>query len=74
MARQSTAVRFADDERKLIQSYAEFQGESFSAVVRAAALDRANDWLDANDYAEAVRSDDGTRYTHDEVGALLGIS
>jgi uncharacterized protein (DUF1778 family) len=74
MARQSTAIRFADEERELIQSYADFQGESFSSVVRKAVLDQVNDWLDVKDYREAVATDDGLRYSHDEVGELLGLT
>jgi uncharacterized protein (DUF1778 family) len=73
MARQSTAIRFADEERELIQSYADFEGESFSHVVRTAVLEQANDWLDARDYRDAVTADDGIRYSHEEVGRLLGL-
>jgi predicted DNA-binding protein len=74
MTRKSTAIRFADEERELIQSYADFQGESFSYVVRKAVLDQIDDWLDIRDYNEAIAADDGICYSHDEVGKLLGLT
>jgi predicted DNA-binding protein len=74
MTRKSTAIRFADEERELIQSYADFQGESFSYVVRKAVLDQIDDWLDVRDYDEAIAVDDGVCYSHDEVGKILGLT
>jgi predicted transcriptional regulator len=69
----TTAIRFADDERDLIQSYADFHGETFSSVVRSAVMDVIDDWLDVQAYNEALANDDGSRHTHEEIGKMLGL-
>lgn len=72
MAMQTTAIRFAPEERNWIQSYADFQGKSFSDVVREAALEAVEDAADLQAYMVAIADDDGGRYTFAEVMAELG--
>lgn len=62
-----TAIRFAPEEKNWIQSYADFCGKTFSDVVREAALENVEDAADLEAYNEAIESDDGTRYSTDEV-------
>lgn len=69
---QTTAIRFAPEERSWIQSYADFIGKSFSDVVREAALEVVEDAVDTQAYAAAVSEDDGERFTFAEVLAELG--
>ncbi len=72
MAMQTTAVRFAPEEREWIQSYADFMGKSFSDVVREAVLEKVEDAADLQAYAQAVSEDDGERFTFADVMAELG--
>lgn len=71
MAMETTAIRFAPEERAWIQSYADFQGKTFSDVVREAALERVEDAADLLAYEEAIRQDDGVYYTADEASAMF---
>lgn len=67
MAMRATAIRFADEEKEWVQSYADFVGKSFSEFVREAALEKVEDAADLQAYQEALREDDGERYSMDEV-------
>lgn len=66
MAMNTTAIRFAPEERDWIQSYADFVGKSFSEVVRESVLERIEDAADLQAYEEAMAQDDGTTYTMEE--------
>ncbi len=67
MAMSTTAIRFADEEKAWIQSYAEFTGKSFSEFVRESALEKVEDAADLSAYKEALKLDDKERYSMDEV-------
>lgn len=67
MAKTTTAIRFDQQEREWIQAYADFLGISFSQFIRRAALEKLEDALDTQDYMQALKEDDGTRYTMDEI-------
>ncbi len=67
MAMSATAIRFADEERDWIQSYADLLGESFSEFVRESALERVEAAVDVQAYREAIAEDDGGRLSMDEV-------
>lgn len=67
MAMEATAIRFAPEEKRWIQSYADFCGKTFSDVVREAVLEKVEDAADLEAYTEALESDDGIRYSMDEV-------
>ena len=71
MAMKSTAIRFADEEKSWIQSYADFQGKSFSDVVREAILEKIEDEADLHAYDEALAQDDGVGYSMSEVDSLF---
>lgn len=72
MAMQTTAIRFAPEERSWIQSYADFLGKSFSDVVREAALEAVEDAVDYQAYSDALATDDGERFSLAQVVAELG--
>lgn len=67
MAMNATAIRFDEDEKEWIQSYAGVLGISFSEFVRNAALEKVEDAADIKAYNEALADDDGTRYSMDDV-------
>ena len=67
MAMGATAIRFAPEEKSWIQAYADFVGSTFSDVVREAALEKVEEAADRLAYDEAIRSDDGIRYSMEEV-------
>lgn len=67
MAMSATAIRFDEEEKDWIQSYASILGMSFSEFVRNAALDKVEEAADIEAYNEALADDDGTRYSMDEV-------
>lgn len=67
MAMETTAIRFAPEEKSWIQSYADFCGKTFSDVVREAVLEKVEDAADLEAYAETLEADDGVRYSMDEV-------
>ena len=63
----ATAIRFDEDEKEWIQSYAAVLGISFSEFVRNAALEKVEDVVDIKAYNEALADDDGTRYSMGDV-------
>lgn len=63
----ATAIRFDENEKEWIQSYAGVLGISFSEFVRNAALEKVEDAADIKAYKEALAADDGTRYSMDDV-------
>jgi len=67
----STAIRFAPEEKKWIQSYADFYGKTFSDVVRDAVLEKIEDEADLRAYNEALVLDDGISYSMAEVDAMF---
>lgn len=70
----ATAIRFADEERDWIQSYADFIGKSFSEFVRETALERVEDAADLQAYRDALAGDDGTTYSMEEAMRMAMMS
>ncbi|MCL2525740.1 MAG: DUF6290 family protein [Coriobacteriia bacterium] len=71
MSKVSTAIRFAPEEKSWIQKYADFQGKSFSDVVRDAVLEKIEDEADLRAYDVALASNDGTSYSMDEIDKIF---
>ncbi len=65
------AIRWKSEERDWVQSCAEFEGVSFSEFVREAVFEKIEGMADIEAYNEALRDDDGTRYTMDEVRDMV---
>lgn len=74
MAMNSTAIRFAPEEREWIQSYADFMGKSFSEFVRETVLEKVEDAADLQAYKEALAEDDGVTYSMEEVMRMAMMS
>lgn len=74
MAMETTAIRFAPEEKSWIQSYADFCGKTFSDVVREAVLEKVEDAADLEAYTAALEADDGVRYSMDEVMRMAMIA
>ena len=66
MAMKAIAIRFEEEEKDWIQSYASVLGISFSEFVRSAALEKVEEAADIEAY-NALVEDDGTRYSMDDV-------
>lgn len=69
----ATAIRFAQEEKEWIQSYADFLGKSFSEVVREAALEKVEDAADIRAFNEAMAEDDGSSIPWADVQSELGL-
>lgn len=67
MAMKAIAIRFEEEEKDWIQSYASVLGISISEFVRSAALEKVEEATDIEAYNEALVEDDGTRYPMDDV-------
>ena len=67
MAMKAIAIRFEEEEKDWIQSYASVLGISCSEFVRSAALEKVEEAADIEAYNEALVEDDGTRYSMDDV-------
>lgn len=65
-------VRFTNEERNWINEYAAFTGKTVSEVIRESVFETIEDAIDLYEYQKALEEDDGTRYTMDEVLAMLG--
>ena len=57
MAMAASAIRFDDEEKEWITSFAKMNGSTFSAQVRNWTLERLEDEMDARDLKLAVDTD-----------------
>ncbi len=67
----ATAIRWKPEEKDWVQNCAEFEGVTFSEFVREAVFEKIEDMADIEAYNEALRDDDDTRYTMDEVREMV---
>lgn len=63
MTMKAIAIRFEEEEKDWIQSYASVLGISFSEFVRSAALEKVEEAADVEAYNEALMEDDNTHYS-----------
>ncbi len=66
-------LRVSDEDAELVRRYAAFEGKSLSDFMRDAIFEKLEDAEDLATLREAMRNDDGTRYTHKEVLKELGL-
>jgi len=71
MSKVSTAIRFAPEEKSWIQKYADFQGKSFSDVVRDAVLEKIEDEADLRAYDAALAAGGDASYSMDEIDKMF---
>jgi len=74
MAMDTIGVRFSGEEKDWVNAFARVNGISFSEQIRTWINERIEDELDAKELAEAVKNDDGKRFSFDEVLTELGDS
>lgn len=70
MAMKAIAVRFEEEEKDWIQSYASVLGISFSEFVRSAALEKVEEAADIEAYNEVLMEDDNTHYSMIDVMSM----
>ena len=66
-------MRVNDADAAVVRKFARFEGKSISDFIRDAVFEKIEDQQDLATLRAAVAEDDGTRYTHDEVLAELGL-
>ena len=71
----SISMRVSEQEKKLIQEFADHYGVSISEFIRLAVMERIEDEYDLKCYeqAKAEYEKDPKTYTFDEVNKMLGI-
>ena len=70
MAMKAIAIRFEEEEKDWIQSYASVLGISFSEFVRSAALEKVEEAADFEAYNEALMEDDNPHYSMIDVMSM----
>ena len=72
----SVSFDVSDDEKKIIEEYAEAYDIDISQALKRAFFERIEDLEDACDIRvikEAEASGDTATYTHEEIGKMLGL-
>lgn len=64
-------LRVSDEDASLVRKLAKFEGMTISDFARTAILEKIEDSYDLEELREAIASDDGQRYTIDEILAEL---
>ena len=60
-----------DEEKRLISDYARVFGVSVSELARQSIMERIEDEVDTRELLEAIREDDGVRYSMEDVMSLV---
>ena len=66
-------LRTNDEDAELIRDYAEFHGMTVSDFARSSMMEKIEDEHDLSALREAIRQDDGTRYSLEEAHQVLGL-
>ena len=66
-------MRLDDDEAAVVRRYAEFSGVTISDFIRTAVMEKIEDQQDLATLTQALAEDDGTRVSHEDVLAELGL-
>ncbi|KAF0514416.1 DUF6290 family protein [Pediococcus acidilactici] len=72
-SKKTKSLRINANLADAINDYLAVTGESFNSFAQQALAEKVEDILDLQDYNNAIKEDDGTRYTMDEVAKELGI-
>lgn len=73
MSTKTKSLRINEDLSKAIDQYLEVTGESFNSFAEEAMAEKIEDLVDLKDYSDALKEDDGTRYSVKDVAKKLGI-
>lgn len=66
-------MRVDDVDAAVVRKYAKFEGKTISDFIRDAVFEKIEDTEDLAALRAAVAEDAGTRYSHDQVLAELGL-
>lgn len=66
-------MRLDETDAEVVRKYAEFEGKTISDFVRDAVFEKIEDQQDLATLREAITSDNGVRYTHEQILAELGL-
>ena len=66
-------MRVDDVDARIVRKYAAFEGKTISDFMRDAIFEKIEDEEDLATLRAAVAEDDGTRFTHEQVLAELGL-
>lgn len=66
-------MRVDDVDALVVRKYAAFEGKTISDFMRDAIFEKIEDEEDLATLRAAVAEDDGTRFTHEQVLAELGL-
>ncbi len=66
-------MRIDDADATVVRKYAKFEGKTISDFIRDAVFEKIEDQEDLATLRAAVADDDGTRYSHEQVLAELGL-
>lgn len=67
------SLRVTEQEKKWMESYADLHNISLSDAIKSAFFEKIEDEYDLNLIEQYEANPDEIRYSHDEVGLLLGI-
>jgi hypothetical protein len=71
MSTATFTVRLPEEEKRLISDYARVFGISVSELARQSIMERIEDEIDTRELLEAIREDDGVRYSMEDVMSLV---
>ena len=71
MSTATFTVRLPEEEKGLISDYARVLGISVSELARQSIMERIEDEVDTRELLEAIREDDGVRYSMEDVMSLV---
>ena len=66
-------MRVDDVDAAIVRKYAKFEGKTISDFIRDAVFEKIEDQEDLAMLRSAIAEDDGTRYSHEQVLAELGL-
>ena len=66
-------LRVDDADAVIVRKYASFEGKTISDFIRDAVFEKIEDQEDLETLRAATAEDDGTRYSHEQVLAELGL-
>ena len=67
------SLRVSDQEKAIMENYAQLHGISLSDVLRDVFFEKLEDEYDLKSIAEYEANPSTKLYSHDEVGRMLGI-
>ncbi|WP_225423886.1 DUF6290 family protein [Companilactobacillus zhongbaensis] len=73
MTTKTKSLRISEELSDAIDQYLAVTGESFNSFAEKAMVEKIEDIIDLKAYSEAVKNDDGTRYSIKDVANKLGI-